>query len=364
MRLGYVLLLCCVLVGCGSAEPRASIGPKLYLAGDNELWIVDADSGRVWHRFSSQLGPGDPPHKVLARGRRVVMGRPYGDRAFFLPSARRDRVWVVDLRSFSGTAFAVREVTVDGETTVPRGAPEPALAAGRRARRPAAGGQRTGRGLGSADRPRRESPGRPPGLLGPAGGDVVTACVDAYCPVLRMIDVGSGRVRVARAPSGRRSSRGAACSRPTAARSRCRSAAPASRGTAPRSLGLIDVATGRVAIVPRSEVAAGYNLVAWSADGPHVFITGGSRGGRRERRLPARDARGGAPALDVQRRRLLRLRAMRRASGPGDRRRAITASSACGALDDYPAAGAGTVRHRAGHAACVGGRTRGQCVRR
>src|SRR5262245_9166393 len=118
MRLGCVLLLC-VLAGCGGGgrvEPVA--GPKLYLAGDRELWVVDADSGRVHHVFSPELGPGDPPHKVLARGRRVVMGRPYGDRAFFLPSARSDRVWVVDLRSDSGTAFAVREVTVDGETTV------------------------------------------------------------------------------------------------------------------------------------------------------------------------------------------------------------------------------------------------------
>jgi hypothetical protein len=299
MRLGYVLLLCCVLVGCGSAEPRASIGPKLYLAGDNELWIVDADSGRVWHRFSSQLGPGDPPHKVLARGRRVVMGRPYGNRAFFLPSAQRDRVWVVDLRSFSGTAFAVREVTVDGETTVPaRRIPNPRWPLG--AVRD--GLLLEGNGQVVVWDPRTDRVVNhlavPPGLLGPAGGNVVTACVDAYCPVLRMIDIGSGRVRVARAPSGTAFDPWGGVFSPDGRTIAVPVREPGEPGTAPRSLGLIDVATGRVAIVPRSEVAAGYNLVAWSADGRHVFITGGTRGGRREL-VGYRLGTLGARALDV-----------------------------------------------------------------
>src|SRR3954454_2783968 len=85
--------LLCVLAGCGSAAPERVAGPKLYLAGDYELWVVDADSGRAHHVFSSELGPGDPPYKVLARGRRVVMGQPYGSGAVFIPSAHRDRVW-------------------------------------------------------------------------------------------------------------------------------------------------------------------------------------------------------------------------------------------------------------------------------
>ena len=292
-------LVCCVLAGCGSAEPRFVAGPKLYLAGDNELWIVDADSGRVWHRFSSQLGPGDPPHRVLARGRRVVMGTPYGDRAIFLPSAQADRVWVVDLRSSSGTAFAVREVTVDGETTVAaRRTPNPRwpLGAVRDGLLLEGNGQvmvwdpRTDRVLHHL--------AFPAGLLGPAAGNVVTACVDTYCPVLRLIDIDSGRVRVARAPSGTAFEPWAGAFSPDDGLLALPVRGPGRPGSAPRWLGLIDVATGRVAVVRGSDVAAGYNLVAWAADGEHVFITGGERGARRTvvgYRLGTLEAR----ALDV-----------------------------------------------------------------
>jgi hypothetical protein len=281
MRLGCVLLLC-VLAGCGSAEPRTAVGPKLYLAGDNELWVVDADSGRVWHRFSSQLGPGDPPHKVLARGSRVVMGQPYGDRAFFLPSARRDRVWVVDLRSSSGTAFAVREVTVDGETTVAaRRTPSPRWPLG--AVRD--GLLLEGNGQVMIWDPRTDRVVQhvavPPALLGPAAGDVVTACVDVYCPVLRLINISSGRVRVARAKHAEAFEPWAGAFSPDGRLLALPVRRPGQPATAPRRLALIDVATGRVADVRDSDVASGYNLVAWSADGRHVFITGGARGHRR-----------------------------------------------------------------------------------
>jgi hypothetical protein len=281
MRLGCVLLLC-VLAGCGSAEQRTVIGPKLYLAGDRELWVVDADSGRVWHRFSSQLAPGDPPHKVLARGNRVVMGTPYGDRAFFLPSARRDRVWVVDLRSSSGTAFAVREVTVDGETTVAaRRTPNPRWPLG--AVRD--GLLLEGNGQVTVWNPRTDRVVHhlavPAGLMGPAAGDVVTACVDAYCPVLRLIDIRSGRVRVARAPADTAFEPWTGAFSPGGRLLALPLRGPGQPGSAPRQLALIDVPTGRVAVVRGSDVAAGYNLVAWSADGRHVFITGGERGARR-----------------------------------------------------------------------------------
>ena len=282
MRLGCVLVLCCLLVGCGSEPRTAEIGPKLYLAGDNELWIVDADSGRVWHRFSSQLASGDPPHKVLARGNRVVMGTPFGDRAIFLPSARRDRVWVVDLRSSSGTAFAVREVTVDGETTVAaRRTPNPRWPLG--AVRD--GLLLEGNGQVMVWDPRTDRVVHhlavPAGLMGPAAGDVVTACVDAYCPVLRLIDIRSGRVRVARAPSHTAFEPWAGAFSPDGGLLAVPLRGPGQPGTAPRQLALIDVPTGRVAVVPGSGVPAGYTLVAWSASGNHVFITGGDRGGRR-----------------------------------------------------------------------------------
>jgi hypothetical protein len=280
MRLGYVLLLC-LLAGCGSAEPRASVGPKLYLAGDNELWIVDADSGQVRHRVSSQLG-GDPPHRVLARGNRVVIGRPYGDDAIFLPSARRDRVWVVDLRSDTATVSTVREVTVDGETTVAaRRTPNPRWPLGA----VSDGLLLEGNGQVMVWDPRS---GRvvhhlafPAGLLGGAAGDVVAACVDNSCPVLRLIDIGSGRVAVARAPSGMAFEPWAGAFSPDARLLALPLHRHGEQATTQRRLALIDVPTGRVAVVRESDVDAGYNLVAWSADGRHVFITGGERGAPR-----------------------------------------------------------------------------------
>src|SRR5919206_3891146 len=112
----YVVLLVLLLfAGCGGAR-QAAEGPRLYLAGNGELWVVDVAHQRVRHLERPLLDVGDPPHRILARGRRLVMGSAYGDTAFFLPSQRRDRVWVVDIGG-RDLLRAVREVTVDGVTT-------------------------------------------------------------------------------------------------------------------------------------------------------------------------------------------------------------------------------------------------------
>jgi hypothetical protein len=50
---------------------------------------------------------------------------------------------------------------------------------------------------------------------------------------------------------------------------------------APRRLALVDLASGTARVVPGSRVPRGYTLVAWSASGRHVFITGGERFGAR-----------------------------------------------------------------------------------
>src|SRR4051812_18648943 len=122
MSLRYVAVLVLLLVtGCGG-EPRAATGPRLYLAGNGELWVVDVADQRVRHLSRPLLDVGDPPPRILARGNRLVMGGEYGDPAFFLPSQHRARVWVVDVRG-RGTVRAVREVTVDGVTTEPASVP-------------------------------------------------------------------------------------------------------------------------------------------------------------------------------------------------------------------------------------------------
>ncbi len=205
MLLRYVplVVLVCLLTACG-AEPRAEVGPRLFLAGDGELWVVDARAGKVRHLARSQLGLGDQPRRILARGNHLVMGAAYGDSAYFLRSAHRDRVWVVDVSARTALVSAVREVTVDGETTVaavrPPGRQRPLAAVSDGLLFAAHGGvdvwdpatQRVVRHL-------RVNPSD----LGPADRDVVTECA-AACAVLRLIDVDTGAAREVRAPSGYR----------------------------------------------------------------------------------------------------------------------------------------------------------------
>jgi hypothetical protein len=278
MALRYVpLVLLCLLAACGS-EPRTAVGPRLYLAGDGELWVVDAGTEHVRHTFSAQLGPGDPPHKVLARGHRIIMGSPYGDGAFFLPSARPDRVWVVDLDPGRATVRAVREVTVNGETTVaaartpgrrwPLGAVNDGLL------------MEAGNGVDVWD-PAAQRVVRhlrvDTGIIGAASGDTVTACSDFWCGSLRLMDVRSGTDRVVRAPSGLTFEPWHAAFSPSGELLAVAVREPGQAATEHRRLALIDVATGRLAVVAGSRVPAGYTLVAWSASGSHVFLTGGDR---------------------------------------------------------------------------------------
>src|SRR3954453_3262507 len=131
VRAAALVAFVCLLAGCGGA-PRSATGTHLYLAGNGELWDVDVAHQRVRRLERPTLDVGEVPHRILARGRRLIMGSAFGDSAYFLPSVSADRVWVVDVGSFSG-ARAVREVTVDGETVVPAITPpqhRSALAAG------------------------------------------------------------------------------------------------------------------------------------------------------------------------------------------------------------------------------------------
>jgi len=207
------------------------------------------------------------------------MGEPYGDSAFFLPSAHPDRVWVVDLDR-TALVRAVREVTVDGETTVGAvrtpGRQRPLAAVGDGLLFAAAGGvdvwdpatQRVVRHL-------RVSPSD----LGPAHGDVVTACA-AACAVLRLIDVETGTARAVHAPSGYRFEPSFAQFSPSNGLLGVAVRGPAGED-APRRLALVDTAEARAAVVPGSRVPPGYTLVAWSASSEYVFITGGNRSDRR-----------------------------------------------------------------------------------
>jgi hypothetical protein len=122
-----------------STSAPGHAGTSLYLAGDGELWVVDISRLEVRHIDMRELSPGDPPHRIVARdGRLVAWGyKTYvldpghedhprvlvDDSLFFLPSAAEDRVWaVIPKGDDPGTGLpvrAVREITVDGEVTVP-----------------------------------------------------------------------------------------------------------------------------------------------------------------------------------------------------------------------------------------------------
>ena len=271
MRAAALVAFVCLLAGCGGA-PRSATGTHLYLAGNGELWDVDVAHQRVRRLERPTLDVGEVPHRILARGRRLIMGSAFGDSAYFLPSVSADRVWVVDVGSFSG-ARAVREVTVDGETVVPAITPpqhRSPLAA-------VAGGLLLAArdGLDVWD-PRTGRTVRhltvDPETLGPTDGPLVTSCTDPQCHALALTDARSGASRAIAAPSGFTFEPWTAAFSP---RGDLLGIPVRVVADGPRQLALVDVARGRVAIVPRSSVSPGYTLVAWSASGDDVFLTGG-----------------------------------------------------------------------------------------
>ena len=112
-----------------------------------------------------------------------------------------------------------------------------------------------------------------PGTLGPTSGHVVVTCTEPGCHALELTDSRTGAARVVHAPlggftfepwGGAFSPRGDLLGLPVRV-----------VADGPRQLALVDVATGRVAVVPNSSVSPGYTLVAWSASGDEVFLTGG-----------------------------------------------------------------------------------------
>jgi len=122
----------------------------------------------------------------------------------------------------------------------------------------------------------RRLPRRTIGDLGPAHGDVLASC-PAPCGALRLTNVRTGARRDLPAPRGFRFEVGEAAFSPDG---RQLAAPVRQRGAgerAPRQLALVDPASGATRVVPGSRVARGYTLVAWSASGRHVFITGGAR---------------------------------------------------------------------------------------
>src|SRR6187549_427117 len=110
----------------------------LFLAGDGEGWVVDPTRETVRHVAMPELPPGDAPYRVVRRGDALVAWayktlvlHPSAegvssdvlvpDSLFFIPSSSPNRVWVgiVDEGQDDGRLTAVREVSIDGQVTVP-----------------------------------------------------------------------------------------------------------------------------------------------------------------------------------------------------------------------------------------------------
>jgi hypothetical protein len=287
------------LTGCGADRPPPDGGgTRLYLAGDGEAWIVDVARERARHLALRDIGPGDPPHRVIRRGRRLVLHGPSTayvaepglrrplraldrDSWFVLPSAHPERVWSVSLKPGSRPTVlsfgAVREIDTDGRVTVPdvrpppRHWPERAFTGGRLL---FAGRHDFVLWDASSGTTVRRMPYEAVGDVGPAHGDLLASCPQP-CRSLRLTDVRAGGRRELAAPPGVRVEVGLAAFSPDG---RWLAVPVAGDG---HQLALVDVAGGGVRVVPGSRVPPGYTFVDWSADGREVFITGGERLRRR-----------------------------------------------------------------------------------
>ena len=307
-RIPRSTLLACVLLGlaalvpaaCGGDDrPRVTSPPaKLFLAGDGELTVVDVDAGRAERHRIPELAPGDPPHRIVRRGTKLVFyggggtyvldpdlrspPRKLGSSWFFIPGAKPDRVWLAHLDPASPETVralaGVREVSVDGRMTIPRVRPPggrwPVAAVGdvlvfedRRGGlelwSPVAG-EVTRRLAGAS--------------LGPSQGDLLSWCEDEG----RTLHVTNVRTESDRALEPPQDFSAFDCSSGAFSPDGALLAIPVlvAGFEAGRLLALVDPESGTAEVVDASGVAAGYVYVAWSSGGARVFLSGGDGGAR------------------------------------------------------------------------------------
>lgn len=272
--------------GPGPVTGESQAGPYLYLSGKyGDVWRVSAQ-GDVVHAQIEELDPGDAPHRLLARGDALVA---WGyetyrldpdlredpellvrDSLFFIPSAHEDRIWIATEEPDTNRRIAtVREVDVDGRVTVPDV-------------RPPYGGAwpsaavRSGlvlhddKGWVVWDPATRDVVFRFAARdLGPTHGNLVSSC-STFCHTLEVFDVSTGEKLAVDPPEdweayavwdGAFSPDGDTF------------AVPLLRDPDQGRLALVDLSSGTVTEVPGTDSGTVSNLVAWSADGSHVFYT-------------------------------------------------------------------------------------------
>jgi hypothetical protein len=271
----------------------------LFLAGDGEAWVVDPARETARHLSMQELPPGDAPYRVVRRDS-VLVAWAYRtlvlrlssdsvssevlvpDSLFFIPSSSPDRVWVgiVDEAQDDGRLTAVREVSIDGQVTVPDtrppdGAWPVAAVDGNLVF------QREGE-LFVWDPSTGREIDRLPGQLPVAWQRSLLAWCDAACRSLHVADLASGGRLTVELPAGAtgfEALRGAFSPDDSILAVAVRLGDGEDAG---RQLALIDVRTGQVTLVEGAIVPTPYVFIDWAPSGETVFITGGQHGGDRQ----------------------------------------------------------------------------------
>lgn len=268
------------------AAVESGTGPYLYLSGKyGDVWRVSAQ-GDVVHAQVDELDPGDPPHRLLARGDAIVawgyetyridpdLREPpellIDDSLFFIPSAHEDRIWIATEEPGTNRRVAtLREIDVDGRVTVPDVRPPS------EGKWPV-GAVRSGlvfhddKGWFVWNPVTGEVVFRFAARdLGPSDGNYISSC-STFCHSLEVFDVTTGERIVVDPPDeweayavwdGAFSPDGDTF------------AVPLLRDPDQGRLALVDLASATVTEVPGTDSGTVSNLVAWSADGTHVFYT-------------------------------------------------------------------------------------------
>lgn len=309
------VLAVAVPAGCGAAEKPQDRGTSAVTAAPGDLpsgilflrhvreqsiTRIDLASGESATVTVPELAPGDPPFHLVQTGGKLVFyggahtysldldlkGTPLdlGESWYFVPSGHEGRVWLTTLDLASPETVrdleAVREVTVDGEVTVPETGRPPSRGPSIVAAVKNGLLFQDGDGLKVWDPLAGKVTMSLPGPF-PADthGNLVSWCRRG-CPTLHVTDVATGEdVAILPSPSFRFEETYNGAFSPDGALL----AVPAvtSAGTHleghRHQVALVDVKAGTARLIEGSQLADDYPAMAWSPSGEWLFFAAGGR---------------------------------------------------------------------------------------